>query len=233
VILNPYRHGDPRTAQLRAAPLWLDARNYSGSGTTWPNAGSAAATLDATLGNSPAWGDDAGGWKRFAFVAASTTYAQTADSDLLDVEAGESFTLLAVIRQNTPPSYGTYAGRAGASRKYSLSADGTTQRAYGLIGDATFTPTSTSSASTSGVLRLFALVRDVGADTITTFRNSTAGTPVTDTTTGYICRTGNFMVGRDGGSANYGTFDCLAVAFCRTALTSSDLADICTYYGVS
>jgi hypothetical protein len=98
-------------------------------------------------------------------------------------------------------------------------------------GDGANGASATGPARTSGALTITAGVRNVVTDTLTTYMNGTAGTAVTDTTTGSLANAEAVRIGRlSGAGTGYADMELLAVAVFRRALTASEVSAITSYY---
>lgn len=211
--------------------LWLDAENYSGSGTEWPDAG--PNNLDATLASSPTWGTHAGGRRMFSFDG-SSQYAYVPDNALLDFGAADSFSLVIISQQ---AAYS--AGESMVFKRFNLvdvgysirNGTGTPAAAAYQIKDASTTVTLSSASRSTGALYMDALVRDVGADLLRAYSDNTAITAVADTTTGTLANAHALTIAADGNLSARASIDVLAVILYAAVLTVDDIADLCTYYG--
>lgn len=165
-------------------------------------------------------------------------YLEVADNALLDFAAGESLTAMVCMRQwPTPTFYGNRLAKtaSGTAAGYSLFNETTTNDNNDSIADGTNQVFASGNkvAYTSGALVLASTVRNVVADTLTAFTNSTAGTAATDTTTGSLANANPLFVGRSSsGTPRYSDMEITHVAVFRSALTSTELGQIATYLGV-
>jgi hypothetical protein len=205
----------------------------------------AQTTFTATTGQTVTINRSTAGRKSVAVVRpvwllGTDDYFEVADNALLDFDAGDSFTVVAVVRQwATPTNFGRYVEKrqGGDFAGYGVLALGTTLgRQYLTIDDGpngTDTSSGALNTFTAGQLVAISGVRDTVADTIRSFNNglATASTAVTDTTTGSLANTGALRIG--GSSTGFGNqdFECYAVAVFRRALTASEIATIAAYYG--
>ena len=157
---------------------------------------------------------------------------------LLDFGASDDMTLVAIVRNWA--TFGTNdvilakknSSTASVSA-YSLTNDGTTA-ALGRfqIGDNTNGTSAVTSASrTSGALNVLAGVRSVSSDNTILYANGTAGTSVTDTTTGSLSSLLTLNVGRLSESATeYNDFEFVSAAIFRRALTATEVATLNNYF---
>ena len=107
----------------------------------------------------------------------------------------------------------------------------TTHPKFRLYNVADGSATAVSGSRTSGAVSVVAAVRDVTADTLTTYLNGTAGTPVTDPTTGTLANSEVVRVGRlSGAGTEYADAEILAVAVWRRALTAAEIDLVTTRY---
>jgi hypothetical protein len=158
-------------------------------------------------------------------------YMEVADNALLDFGASESYTIVGVMRAWGAPSLQTWLSKMGTG-KFSYNAYLTSGMSSGEIFDGTFNPATNGTAFTAGTASLFSFQRDVVADKIIASVGSTLHTGATDTTTTTLESTFALNVGRRTASGNYFDGEIIAVAVFRSALTSTELGDIATYYGV-
>lgn len=167
-------------------------------------------------------------------------YMEVADNDLLDMAAADSFTVVMIRRQwGTTPSYGTLVSKTagGTADGWSLFNNiSATSHSFSIADGAaqTYLAGAGCPAYTYGALELAAGVRNVGADTITAYVGTTGGTPATDTTTSDLSSSGPMRIGRvaAGATPYYGEYEVVAVAVFRSALDSTALASIASYFGV-
>jgi hypothetical protein len=164
-------------------------------------------------------------------------YMEVADNALLNMDASQSFTVLAVVRQwATAVANGRYLakGASAAANAYALLGNATS--ATLRIDDmAAATASGVSSAATAGTLRIYSGVRDKTTRTVTTYANTVAGTAGVDATVEQFTNALPMRIGADGGTspASYQDFELLAVAVFRRALTATEIAAINTYYGTA
>jgi hypothetical protein len=164
-------------------------------------------------------------------------YMEVADSALLDFGASDSFTVLAVHRpwatQGTNDTLiAKKANATNTTQGYSLSGGSSTAlQGQAQIGDGTAGITAVSGSRTSGQLTITAAVRNVSADNLIVYLNDTAGTAITDTTTGSLSNAEVFRVARlSGAGTEYADMELVAVSVFRRALTATEIAQITAYY---
>jgi hypothetical protein len=164
-------------------------------------------------------------------------YMEVADNALLDFDATGSFTIVAAYRAWA--TFATNAARVAkkadttaATRGWLLGSDGTTAALPRLqAGDGANGASAIGPARTSGALTITAGVRNVATDTLTTYMNGTAGTAVTDTTTGSLANAEVMRIGRlSGAGTGYADMELLTVAVFRRALSAAEISVITSYY---
>jgi hypothetical protein len=159
------------------------------------------------------------------------------NNDLLNFDVSDSFTVVAVHRPwNTQGTNDTLiakkADTTNTTQGYSLSGGSTTAlQGQAQIGDGTAGITAVSGSRTSGQLTISAAVRNVTTDNVTVYLNGTAGTAVTDTTTGSLSNAEVLRIARlSGAGTEYADMELLAVAVFRRALTETEISRITAYY---
>lgn len=164
-------------------------------------------------------------------------YWEIADNALLDFTASQSFTIVAVHRpwatQGTNDVLAAKkANTTATTAGWSLTGGSSTAlQGQGQIGDGTKGTTAVSASRTAGALTVTATVRNVSADTLTTYLNGTAGTPVSDATTASLANSEVVRIGRlSGAGTEYLDAELFAVAVFRRALSASEIASITSYY---
>jgi hypothetical protein len=198
----------------------------AGTQTTWTGTGAETWTLNrATSGRksvcvvAPVW------------VLGTDDYMEVPDSADLDFGASDDFTILAVVRKwanaaTTPILFkrtNDLNGSAGWNL-YTLS----TGNAVAKMSDATNVVLPVR-AYTAGALSVIGGVRDVTADTLTTYVDGT-GTSASDTTTATLANSEPLRVGRYSGGSTYGDFEFIAGAVWRRALTAAEVTALTTYF---
>jgi hypothetical protein len=164
-------------------------------------------------------------------------YMEVADNSLLDFGASEPLTVLAIHRvwgtQGTNDTLvAKKANTTNTTQGWSVSGGSSTALAgQAQIGDGSAGITATSSNRVVGELTVLAAVRDVAADTLTVIRNGSAGSPVTDTTTGSLSNAEVLRIARlSGAGTEYSDMELVGVAVFRRALTATEITAITTYY---
>ena len=158
----------------------------------------------------------------------------------LDFGASDSFTAVVIVRGwSTLPNNAIWLSKRisstaieGAGYNLRTGSSGQYNQAFVISDNTTRITADGPSTLTAGTLAAFTAVRDVSADTITAYNNTTAGTAVTDTTTsGLSPSVSNLRIGRLSGSAsNYIDMEFVAAAIFRRALTSAEITTIYNYY---
>jgi hypothetical protein len=158
----------------------------------------------------------------------------------LDFGASDSFTAVVIVRGwSTLPNSAIWLSKRvsstaieGAGYNLRTGSSGQYNQAFVISDNTTRITADGPSTLTAGTLAAFTAVRDVSADTITAYNNTTAGTAVTDTTTsGLSPSLSNLRIGRLSGSAtNYIDMEFVAAAVFRRALTSAEITTIYNYY---
>jgi len=206
----------------------------SGGQATFTESSSNAATV--TINRSTA-GRKASAVTRPVWLFGTDDYMEVPDNALLNMDASQSFTVVAVVRQwATAVANGRYLakGAAGVANAYALLGNATS--ATLRIDDmAAATASGVSSTATAGTLRVYSGVRDKTTRTVTTYANTVAGTAGVDATVEQFTNAFPVRIGADGGAspASYQDFELLAVAIFRRALTATEIASINTYYGTA
>ena len=206
----------------------------SGSQTTFTESSSNAATV--TINRATA-GRKSVAVTRPTWLFGTDDYMEVADNALLNMDATQSFTVVAVVRQwATAVANGRYLakGASAAANAYALLGNATS--ATLRIDDmAAATASGVSSTATAGTLRVYSGVRDKTTRTVTTYANTVAGTAGVDATVEQFTNAFPMRIGADGGAspASYQDFELLAVAVFRRSLTATEIAAINTYYGTA
>ena len=161
-------------------------------------------------------------------------YMEVADNALLNMDASQSFTVLAVVRQwATPTSSGRYVNKRGSTGTgWNLQVNGVTQAATFFAQDAdAISFNANSPASVDGDMRIFTGVRSVRSNTA--YMNNTSGTTSTTSTADHTVAQPMRIGSRSESVNNVQDFELLAVAVFRRALTATEIAAINTYYGTA
>ena len=162
-------------------------------------------------------------------------YMEVADNDLLDPAAADSFSVVAVLRR-WGDGYASGAGiivgkqsAGGSTTGWRLGFDTTDVFAF---SDGAVQSYQTQTKEAAGTLHLLGGVKDEAGDTVGVSKGSTI-TTATDITTGSMNSSTVMQIGRYANATSfYVDAELVAVAVFRTALSSSDLADIASYFGV-
>ncbi len=161
-------------------------------------------------------------------------YMEIADNALLDFALADSFTMVGVVRHwGTPSDLMVIMGKrsVGATSGWALGVDTSQRVAAGAYDGANF-PQATL-ARAAGEMAVYGGTRNVGADQITAFYKNAFGTPITDTTTGSSANSNPVRIGSASSAVSYTLEgEVVAVALFRSVLTSTELGQIATYYGV-
>lgn len=165
-------------------------------------------------------------------------FIEVADNSLIDFDNTQSFSLVAVYRHWA--NFGTNdtliakkADTTNTTQGYYLgSGASTAAQTQGQVGDGAAGATATQTTSrTSGDVFVSTLVRNVAADTITTFLNTTPGSAVTDATTLTSANTEAFRIGRlSGAGSEFADMELVSVAVFRRALSATEIGRIVAYY---
>ena len=169
-------------------------------------------------------------------------YLEVADNDLLDFNA-EDFTVLAVTRTNpnVPADSRVVSKRAGTSPNYGWelvsSNTASLNDFYGMVDSssgntATAPGTPADITPTNLQASLIGFVVDQTAGVLKGFLGSTFAADRSLLTDRNYSNTAPLSVGRFAGGSGYIDGEIMQVAVFRSALTSSELADIATYLGV-
>lgn len=164
-------------------------------------------------------------------------YMEVADNALLDFGANDSFTLVAIHRpwatQGTNDTLiAKKANTTNSTQGYSLSGGSTTAlQGQSQIGDGSAGITAVSGSRTSGQLTITAAVRNVASDNLIVYRNDSAGSAVTDTTTGSLSNSEVLRISRlSGAGTEYADIELIGVAVFRRALSASEITQLTSYY---
>jgi hypothetical protein len=217
---------------------WWDADNYSGSGTTWPDASGNA--LDLTFSPStPTWSDHANGHKQFEFRSATNHYANIADGStggLLDFALTDNFSVVAIVNQYTALAAGKFVmakrSNAGTSPGYSMGLNGAGPTNLRVRVSSNVENCQTNGADlATGTMYLHGLVRDITNDQLHSYQDNTQ-VSTTDTTTATSANSTNFRIGALSNATTVTPdMDIRAVLVYGVCLTDTDIANLCDYYG--
>lgn len=172
----------------------------------------------------------------YLYPGATNTFTASATNHL-DFGLSDSFTLVAAYRlwatlATNVTRIAKKINTTAATQGYLLGSDGTTgSLPRTQIGDGTNGLSATSGARTSGAATVTAAVRNVTTDNVTTYTNGTAGTPVTDNTTGTLTNFEQLRIGRlSGTGTSYADMEGYAFALFRKPLTAREVKVISDYF---
>lgn len=171
------------------------------------------------------------------FLFGTDDYMEIADNALLDFTSTDPFTLLVVHRpwatQGTNDTLlAKKANTTQTTQGWNLSG-GTATALLGQsqIGDGTNGLTAVSGTRTAGALTTTTAVRDITSDTLRVYVGSTAGSAVTDTTTGSLANSEVVRVGRlSGAGTEYLDAEVFSVAVWRRALSATEVGQVSSYF---
>ncbi len=225
--------GTPGEIVLSGCVLWLDTTDYSGSG-DMVNKGTAGAALNGILGGggaAPTWTAGSPGYFTFDGVNDLITVANNSALNFADAD---DWTLGAIWEHASAPANNARwvdkfsAGLEGYAMRYQSSSVNTIVTDSG--GHA-IAATGTGAVPTATKMLLLTTVNKSGGNTARVRYNTTLGTslsaaPLTSATTNTdpfeISSSTNPIAGKF-----YGVF------LARSILTSTNITDVGTYYGVS
>ena len=207
----------------------------SGAQTTFTESSSNAATV--TINRSTA-GRKCVAVTRPVWLFGTDDYMEVADNALLNMDATQSFTVLAVVRQwATPTSYGRYVDKkngGGVGVGWSLSNEVTSITSATFLGDGVAGASTIGTVATAGTLVTAAAVSDRSAQTLKTFANASSSSAVSTSTVGSTLNALPMRVGCAAQAVgSFQDFELLAVAIFRRALTATEIASINIYYGTA
>jgi hypothetical protein len=171
---------------------------------------------------------------RNVYLFGTDDYMEVADNALLNMDASQSFTVLAVVRQwATPANFGRYMSKASGNG-WQILANGTALRGYLTITDGTTSSTPLPAGlMTSGTLTALAGVVNTSDTTVKTYTSNVMSNTA-NITPGTLANTSVMRIGADGGAGgSFQDFELLAVAVFRRALSATEIATINTYYGTA
>ena len=203
----------------------------SGSQATFTESSSNAATV--TINRSTA-GRKSVAVTRPVWLFGTDDYMEVADNALLNMDASQSFTVVAVVRQwATPANFGRYVSKSSGTG-WQILANGTALRGYMTITDGTTSSTALPAGlMTSGTLTALSGVVNTSDVTVKTYTSNVVASTA-DATLGTLANTSVMRIGADGGAGgSYQDLELLAVAVFRRALTATEIATINTYYGTA
>ena len=203
----------------------------SGSQATFTESSSNAATVTINRGTA---GRKAVAVTRPVWLFGTDDYMEVADNALLNMDASQSFTVVAVVRQwATPANFGRYVSKSSGNG-WQILTNGTALRGYMTITDGTTSSTALPAGlMTSGTLTALSGVVNTSDVTVKTYTSNVVASTA-DATLGTLANTSVMRIGADGGGGgSYQDMELLAVAVFRRALTATEIATINTYYGTA
>jgi hypothetical protein len=163
-------------------------------------------------------------------------YMEVADNALLDFNATDSFTMLAVIRQWATPSSGRVINKSansGTFDGYLLRNSGTSsaEEAYLTSSVSGSAGPITSPAYTLGQPFVTGLVVNRSTQVANTIMNTSLSSNTSISSVGTLETTYPLRIGNvSTGSNQYGDFELMAAAIFRRVLTSTEIATVYNYY---
>lgn len=162
-------------------------------------------------------------------------YMEIADNALLDIGAADDFSYIVIARGwNTPASGGRLISKKGtssASAGWETFFTSSTFQVTNRFADGATTSHLASATPSAGALTQIGWVRNVTADEVRQYLGSTLSTSSADSTTTTAASTDVLRIGSSAGGVQQ-DMEVVAVAVFRSALTSTELGQIATYYGV-
>lgn len=198
------------------------------------NVSSFTATIGGTVTVNKAAGDLRAGiftYSGYPVIDSDTIYPSA--YSVLDFAAGDSFTIVAVSQMPTYTASQTVLAKySGTGAGYAIrNNSGTATTFNAAVSDGTFSPTVNYAGRTAGGLDVQAIVRNKTAGTITPYYNGTAGTAVTDNTTGAIENGYALRVGRlSSTGTNIADMKFYSAAVFRRALTAAEILAVSQYF---
>ena len=164
-------------------------------------------------------------------------YMEVADNALLNMDASQSFTVVAVVRQwATPITGGRYVSKrdsTGTAQGWELRSEASPGLGA-LLDDGPNQVTRLSSVSyTLGALNSLWMTVDRLAQTLVSSQGATTSVSVTTSALGALDSTVALRVGALPAATSYQDMELLAVAVFRRALSATEIASINTYYGTA
>lgn len=202
----------------------------SGSQATFTESSSNAATV--TINRSTA-GRKASAVTRNGWLFGTDDYMEVADNALLNMDAAQSFTVVAVVRQWDTPASGIMInkispGAVGWRLQNNVAALQFVMANY----DGTIINSSNTSVATSGALSLVSAI--ASASEYSASLNILPSALKVARTTASLSTVNPLRIGCHSSVATAFTdFELLAVAIFRRALTATEIATINTYYGTA
>ena len=202
----------------------------SGAQTTFTESSSNAATV--TINRSTA-GRKSVAVTRPVWLFGTDDYMEVADNALLNMDASQSFTVVAVMRQwATPAANGVIINkRAVGGNGWRFQNNGTALQLVMTNHDGIGTDNSYTTAPSSGAL---SLLSGIVTSTSVTAALNTLATGLGATRAAFnLSNTDPMRIGNASTGSNFQDFELLAVAVFRRALTATEIATINTYYGTA
>ena len=209
-------------ALLSTAVLWIDASRSQQE----------LSIIRSTTGRKSVCMTGRGKW-----LFGTDDYMEVADNALLNMDASQSFTVVAVVRQwATPTSFGRYVDKS-ISGATGWSVESTAGLAvFGLVSDGVNSASRNGlSTFTAGSLTTIGQLADRTGQTLATFSGSTLSTTASTATVGTLSNALPMRIGSNAFSTggSFQDFELLAVAVFRRALTAAEIAQINNYYGTA
>lgn len=198
-------------------------------------------TLTALTGQTVTIGTSTSGKKTVRVVSpvwliGTDDYIEVLDNSLMDFDANESFSLLAIIRQwNTPLNFGAYAGKvsstAGTSG-YLLYTRQTNLRPQSTVKDASTTVDSLATVNNpDGSLQVYGMVIDRATQEMKLVDDGVVVDTDSISAVGSLANTSSFLIGRQSGATVLQQdFELIAVCLFRKTLTTTEIGRIVSYY---
>lgn len=165
-------------------------------------------------------------------------FMSTADADVMDFAANESFTMLAIIRQhnNAPGAIERIFGKhssttANAGWDLAMSSGGSTS--LFTIADGTNTSAVSTGSRTVSAISVIAGVRNVVTDQISGYNSGVAAAPSTDTTTTTLANSVTIDYGRNSSATSFMNAEAFAFMVFKRALTAAEIAEVSRYYAAA
>jgi len=165
-------------------------------------------------------------------------YLEVADNALLNMGIGQSFTVMAVIRQwdlAVANLKVVSKGNFGVpSPGWMIYNNGVTTGSKFLVSDATAFATADSAVAPAfGALNMMCGVRDVPADLLRSYNNGTVSNTATDPTTTTSLNTLPMRIGCEATTTGGTPMEFVAAAIWRRALTATEIATLAAAYGAT
>ena len=203
----------------------------SGAQATFTESSSNAATV--TINRATA-GRKSVAVTRPVWLLGTDDYMEVADNALLNMDATQSFTVLAVVRQwDTPTSSGRWVTKGqGATARWGLITSGATLQSFGFVNDGVNPANTSITPFVAGSLITPTMTVDRTAQLQTLYSNGLTSSTSTSLV-GSLINTQGLTIGTPGDKTTFQDFELLAVAIFRRALSAAEIATINTYYGTA